>query len=66
VISGGTGGPSNSTLFYSLYLYQQAFTNFHMGYAAAMAWLLLVVIAVVTYAAFRSARLWVFYGQDDA
>ncbi|MDV7214605.1 carbohydrate ABC transporter permease [Streptomyces prunicolor] len=66
VISGGTGGPSNSTLFYSLYLYQQAFTNFHMGYAAAMAWLLLAVIAVVTYAAFRSARLWVFYGQDDA
>ncbi|MGW3650760.1 carbohydrate ABC transporter permease [Streptomyces sp. NPDC000878] len=66
VISGGTGGPSNSTLFYSLYLYQQGFTNFHMGYAAAMAWLLLVVIAVVTYGVFRSARLWVFYGQDDA
>ncbi|MEU9286520.1 sugar ABC transporter permease [Streptomyces sp. NPDC048275] len=66
VISGGTGGPSDSTLLYSLYLYEQAFTNFHMGYASAMAWVLLAVIALVTFLVFRSSRMWVFYGQEDA
>ncbi|MET8946475.1 sugar ABC transporter permease [Streptomyces sp. NPDC004542] len=65
IISGGTGGPSDATLFYSLYLYEQAFTDFHMGYASALAWVLLAVIAAVTYAVFRTARLWVFYGQED-
>ena len=42
---GGTGGPVDSTLFYTLYLYQQGFANFDMGYASAMAWFLLVIIA---------------------
>lgn len=37
IISGGTGGPINSTLFYTLYLYQEAFGNFRMGYASALA-----------------------------
>ncbi len=37
VISGGTGGPVDSTLFYTLYIYQQAFVNFDMGYASALA-----------------------------
>ena len=40
VVSNGTGGPADSTLFYTLYLYQQGFGQFQMGYAAAMAWLL--------------------------
>jgi len=39
IISSGSGGPVNSTLFYSLYLYQEGFVNFNMGYAAAMAWM---------------------------
>jgi multiple sugar transport system permease protein len=63
VISGGSGAPANSTLFYSLYLYQQAFVNYHMGYAAAMAWFLLVIIGVFTALAFGSSRWWVFYGE---
>lgn len=63
VISGGTGAPANSTLFYSLYLYQQAFVNYHMGYAAAMAWFLLVIIAAFTAIAFGTSRWWVFYGE---
>ena len=42
VVSGGTGGPADSTLFYTLYLYQQGFANLDMGYASAMAWLLLL------------------------
>ena len=41
VVSGGSGGPSDSTLFYTLYLYQRGFHNFDMGYASALAWLLL-------------------------
>jgi multiple sugar transport system permease protein len=61
VVSGGNGGPSNSTLFYSLYLYQQGFTNFRMGYASAMAWLLLIAVGIVTAAFFATSRFWVFY-----
>jgi multiple sugar transport system permease protein len=61
VVSGGNGGPANSTLFYSLYVYQQGFTNFRMGYASAMAWLLFVAIALVTALGFATARYWVFY-----
>lgn len=63
IISGGTGAPSNSTLLYSLYLYQQGFVNYHMGYAAAMAWFLLFIIAGFTAVAFASSRFWVFYGE---
>jgi multiple sugar transport system permease protein len=63
VVSGGSGGPLNSTLFYTLYLYQKGFTQFSMGYASAMAWVLLVVIAFVTSLLFLSSRKWVFYQE---
>jgi multiple sugar transport system permease protein len=61
VVSGGTGGPVDSTLFYSLYLYERAFSDFDMGYASAMAWVLLVVIGLFTWLAFGTSRRWVFY-----
>ncbi len=64
IVSGGTGGPVDSTLFYTLYLYQEAFAYFRMGYASAMAWVLLVIIAISTAAAFFSARYWVHYGDE--
>jgi multiple sugar transport system permease protein len=63
VMSGGTGGPADSTLFYNLYLYQQGFSQFHMGYASAMAWVLLVIIAAFTAINFLAAKYWVFYEQ---
>jgi multiple sugar transport system permease protein len=63
VVSGGTGGPSDSTLFYTLYLYQRGFNNFDMGYASALAWLLLLIIAAFTALNFWAAKRWVFY--DD-
>ena len=63
IISNGTGGPLDSTLFYSLYLYIKAFNHFQMGYASAMAWVLLVIIAAVTGLMFLFAKFWVFY--DD-
>lgn len=65
IISGGTGGPAGSTLFYTLYLYLQGFTDFRMGYASAMAWLLLVVVGIVTAIMFRTSRGWVHYGGDS-
>jgi len=61
IISGGTGGPIDSTLFYTLYLYQEAFAYFRMGYAAALAWILVVIIALFTAFAFLSSRYWVHY-----
>ncbi|MEO3800881.1 sugar ABC transporter permease [Nonomuraea sp. B1E8] len=64
VVSGGTGGPANSTLFYTLYIYQQGFTNFDMGYASALAWVLMAAIAVVTAVHFVLSKYWVFYGDD--
>ncbi|TJY42271.1 sugar ABC transporter permease [Cohnella pontilimi] len=63
IVSGGTGGPLNSTLFYTLYLYQQGFTHFLMGYASAMAWFLLLIIAFVTALMFLSSGKWVFYQE---
>ena len=61
VMSGGTGGPADSTLFYTLYLYQKGFTEFEMGYASAMAWLLLMIIAIFTAINFIASKFWVFY-----
>ncbi|MCW6010187.1 sugar ABC transporter permease [Micromonospora sp. CPCC 205371] len=61
IMSGGTGGPADSTIFYNLYLYQQGFSQFHMGYASAMAWVLLVIIAAFTALNFLAAKYWVFY-----
>jgi len=63
IISGGTGNPINSTLFYTLYLYQEAFAYFRMGNAAALAWILLVIIAVFTGISFLTSRYWVYYDE---
>ncbi len=63
VVSGGSGGPSDSTMFFTLYLYDRGFGNFDMGYASAMAWFLLVIIGVFTAANFFASKYWVFY--DD-
>ncbi|WP_225612452.1 carbohydrate ABC transporter permease [Paracoccus sp. PAR01] len=63
VISGGSGGPINSTLFYTLYLYQEAFSYFRMGYASALAWVLVIIIAIFTAFSFLTTKYWVHY--DD-
>ena len=64
IVSGGIGGPVDSTLFYSLYLYIEAFGNFRMGYASALAWLLLVIIGIFTAIAFLTSRYWVYYEDE--
>jgi multiple sugar transport system permease protein len=55
------GGPGTSTLLYALYLYKVAFQNLQMGYASALAWVLFLVILVVTLVQLAVARLWVYY-----
>ncbi len=61
--SGGVpGGPARATLFYVLNLYLKAFNYFHMGLASAMAWLLFLVIVLLTWINFRLARRWVHTG----
>jgi multiple sugar transport system permease protein len=55
------GGPADSTLFYSLYLFNRAFLYLNMGYASAMAWILFVVVLIVTIFVFRSHTKWVHY-----
>ena len=64
IISGGTGGPAGSTLFYTLYLYQRGFADFRMGYASAMAWVLVVVVGIITLLFFRSSKAWVHYSGE--
>ncbi|CAM3804638.1 sugar ABC transporter permease [Cohnella lubricantis] len=55
------GGPVHSTYVYVMYLYETAFTKYQMGYASALAWVLLVMIGLVTALLFWSSRYWVFY-----
>jgi len=56
------GGPNGSTMFYSLYLYQNAFQYAKMGYASAMAWVLLVIALVFTLVLFKVSNRW---GSND-
>jgi len=66
VLTDGMGGPQNSTLVYVMYLYRNAFNFFRMGYASAMAWILFVLIVVLTWAQFKWASRWVYYESESA
>ncbi|TCL69919.1 carbohydrate ABC transporter membrane protein 1 (CUT1 family) [Hydrogenispora ethanolica] len=65
VISGGSGDPMNSTLVYALYLYRKAFEFYDMGYGCAMAWVLVLILAVFTALIFKSSSLWVYYETKE-
>lgn len=65
IISNGTGGPARSTLFYTLYLYFRGFRDFQMGYASALAWVLVVVVGLVTFVLFRTSNAWVHYSGGN-
>ena len=58
--------PIDSTLFYTLYLYKEAFAYFRMGYASALAWVLLLIIALFTAIASCTSKYWVYYEDEDA
>ncbi len=66
VLKNGTGDPANSTLFYSLYFFKTAFTFNDMGYGATLAWMLFVIIMIVTLIIFGTARYWVYYEFEEA
>lgn len=65
IISNGTGGPAGMTNFITVYLYKTGFSDGRMGYAAAIAWTLLVVIAVIATILFRTQKSWVHYSGDN-
>jgi multiple sugar transport system permease protein len=58
---GNAGGPANATLFYALYLYQNAFQYFRMGYACAMAWVLFLLTMIASLIVFKTSARWVYY-----
>ncbi|UOQ86870.1 sugar ABC transporter permease [Gracilibacillus salinarum] len=58
------GGPMDRTLFYAVYLYEKAFAHFDMGYASALAWILLLICALFTALIFKSAQSWVYYESE--
>lgn len=57
------GGPEGSTTFYALYLFQRAWDYLDMGYASAMAWVLFLIVVVITGLLFHSQRKWVHFGR---
>jgi len=56
-----SGGPGDSTLFYVFYLFRTAFEESRMGYASALAWVLFIIVVLVTGLIFRTARSWIYY-----
>lgn len=58
------GGPSFSTWFYALHIYNQAFNYFRMGYASALAWIFVIILMAFTYVQLHLSRRWVYYGGD--
>jgi multiple sugar transport system permease protein len=59
--NGALGAPQNSLLFYGLYLYAQAFQSLKMGYASALAWILLLISALITWVTLASSKRWTHY-----
>ncbi len=61
ILGGPNSNPNESTLFYNVYLYKQAFVYSNMGYAATLAWILLLMALVTTLILFGTAKYWVYY-----
>ena len=64
IISNGTGAPADSLLFYTVYLFNEAFKFFRMGYASALAWVLLLIIGFFTAVTFFTSKYWVHYENE--
>jgi len=59
------GGPNHASLYYALYLFQNAFEYLKLGKASAMAWILFSILLVLTYIQFRTSKRWVYYEGGD-
>jgi len=64
ILNNGGGGPEDASLFYGLYLYNQAFQFLNLGKASAMAWMLFVVVLIITLINFKLASKWVYYESE--
>jgi len=64
VVNHGTGEPGGATMFYNLYLYKTFFTYQNMAYGSTMAWLMFVIILLITLVLFRTAKYWVYYASE--
>lgn len=62
-LNSSVGGPLNSLLFYATYLFQNAFVYLKMGKASAMAWVLFLIAAILTWTVFKSSKKWVYYDE---
>ena len=65
VLTDGMGGPLNSTLVYMIYLFRNGFNFFRMGYASSMAWVLFLIILLLTLLQFKLASIWVYYESES-
>jgi multiple sugar transport system permease protein len=65
VMTNGTGGPQDATLFYALRLFQSAFIDFNGGYASAMAWVLFGITVICAFVIFRTSARWVYYAGES-
>jgi multiple sugar transport system permease protein len=65
IIENPAGSPGTSTMFFVIYYYQQAFTYLHLGYASAMAFLLFVLVMIITVVLLRSSSGWVYYENEQ-
>jgi len=59
------GGPNNSTLLLSVHLYRNAFEFLKMGYASAIAWVMFMIVLLLTLVVFKSAPMWVHYQETQ-
>lgn len=64
VMKNGTGAPGGATMFYNLYLYKTFFVYQNMSYGSALAWVLFVIILLITLGLFKTAKYWVFYAGE--
>ncbi|GAA1822345.1 sugar ABC transporter permease [Agromyces salentinus] len=65
IISNGSGGPAGMTNFYTVYLYKRGFADLQMGYASAMAWVLVIVVAIIAFILFKTSTRWVHYAGEN-
>jgi multiple sugar transport system permease protein len=64
VVKNGTGAPNGATMFYNLYLYKTFFVFQNMSYGSALAWVLFIIILIITLILFKTAKYWVYYAGD--
>jgi multiple sugar transport system permease protein len=65
VMTNGSGGPQDATLFYALRLFRSGFIDFNMGYASAMAWVLFGITLACAFVIFRTSARWVYYAGES-